>query len=160
MAVSGGPFTRGRNRSILFPGWIRMSLPFHIDGIDHVVIRANDVRALMRFYGEVLGCLPVRADSDIGLYQLRAGRSLIDLVDVLGKLGRAGGGPPRTDARNMDHLCLRIDPFDEQALRDHLTRHGVAPGEVVRRFGAEGHGPSMYIEDPEHNVVELKGPPD
>jgi extradiol dioxygenase family protein len=154
------PFASRRNRSIIFRERFRMSLPFHIDGIDHVVIRANDVRALMRFYGDVLGCATERTDPEIGLYQLRAGRSLIDLVDVQGKLGRAGGGPPRTDARNMDHLCLRIDPFDERALRDHLTRHGVAPGEVVRRFGAEGRGPSMYIEDPEHNVVELKGPPD
>lgn len=137
-----------------------MNTPFHVKGIDHVVIRANDVSVMVRFYSEVLGCVLERADPDIGLYQLRAGRSLIDFVDIRSELGRAGGGAPRPDARNMDHLCLGVDPFDEQTLRHHLAAHRVAPGDVFRRYGAEGQGPSMYIEDPEHNVVELKGPPD
>lgn len=137
-----------------------MNTPFHVKGIDHVVIRANDVSVMVRFYSEVLGCVLERADPDIGLYQLRAGRSLIDFVDIRSELGRAGGGAPRPDSRNMDHLCLGVDPFDEQTLRHHLAAHRVAPGDVFRRYGAEGQGPSMYIEDPEHNVVELKGPPD
>ena len=137
-----------------------MNTPFRVKGIDHVVIRANDVGVMVRFYSDVLGCVLERADPDIGLYQLRAGRSLIDFVDIRSELGRAGGGAPRPDARNMDHLCLGVDPFDEQALRHHLASHGVTPGDVFRRYGAEGQGPSMYIEDPEHNVVELKGPPD
>jgi catechol 2,3-dioxygenase-like lactoylglutathione lyase family enzyme len=137
-----------------------MSTPFRVKGIDHIVIRANDVGVMVRFYSDVLGCVLERADPDIGLYQLRAGRSLIDLVDVEGELGRAGGGAPKPDARNMDHLCIGVDPFDEQTMRHHLSSYGVTPGDVVRRYGAEGRGPSMYIEDPEHNVVELKGPPD
>ena len=137
-----------------------MNTPFQVKGIDHIVIRAVDVGVMVRFYSEVLGCVLERADPDLGLYQLRAGRSLVDVVDVKGELGRAVGGTPRPDARNMDHLCIGVDPFDEPALRRHLAAHGVAPGEVVRRYGAEGRGPSMYIEDPEHNVIELKGPPD
>ncbi len=137
-----------------------MNTPFQVKGIDHIVIRAVDVGVMVRFYSEVLGCVLERADPDLGLYQLRAGRSLVDVVDVKGELGRAGGGTPKPDARNMDHLCIGVDPFDEPALRRHLAAHGVAPGEVVRRYGAEGRGPSMYIEDPEHNVIELKGPPD
>ena len=59
----------------------------------------------------------------------------------------------------MDHLCLRIEPFDEKDLRNHLTAHGVEVGEVASRYGAEGQGPSLYIRDPEANTVELKGPP-
>lgn len=135
-----------------------MTIPFHVRGIDHVVLRASDVCVMVRFYSEVLGCVLERADPDIGLYQLRAGASLIDLVDIKGELGRAGGGAPDRNARNMDHLCLRIESFDEPALRQHLESHGVRPGAVFQRYGAEGRGPSMYIEDPEHNVVELKGP--
>ena len=61
--------------------------------------------------------------------------------------------------RNMDHLCLRIEPFDQNALVAHLVSHGVAVGEIHSRFGADGYGPSLYINDPEGNVVELKGPP-
>jgi catechol 2,3-dioxygenase-like lactoylglutathione lyase family enzyme len=94
----------------------------------------------------------------LGLFQLRAGTSLIDLVDVGGPLGRLGGAPPGPEGRNVDHLALRVAPFDEAALRAHLERHGVEPAEVAQRYGADGMGPSMYIRDPEGNVIELKGP--
>ena len=129
-------------------------------GIDHVVIRAADVEAMIAFYRDVLGCPVERRVEDLGLIQLRAGRSLIDLVDVSGTLGKAGGAGPGAEGRNMDHLCLRIEPFDEAALRAHLASHGVTVGELASRYGAEGQGPSLYIQDPEANTVELKGPPD
>ena len=131
-----------------------------IRGIDHVVIRARDVERMIAFYRDVLGCAVERRVDDLGLVQLRAGSALIDLVDVAGTIGREGGAAPGAEGRNMDHLCLRLEDFDAAALRAHLESHGVAPGEVVRRYGAEGNGPSIYISDPEGNTVELKGPPD
>jgi glyoxylase I family protein len=133
--------------------------PIVLQGIDHVVLRVRDVSAVQRFYCEALGCTVEKVQAAIGLTQLRAGSSLIDLVDVAGKLGREGGAAPGKEGRNMDHLCLRIEPFDAAAIAAHLRAHGVAPGEVVSRYGAEGEGPSMYIADPEGNVIELKGPP-
>ena len=133
--------------------------PFRILGIDHVVIRSPDPARLERFYVGVLGCAVEKRQEAIGLTQLRAGRSLIDLVDVAGPLGREGGAPPGAEGRNMDHVCLRVDPFDGEALRAFLAAEGLAPGEVVQRYGAEGSGPSIYLPDPEGNVVELKGPP-
>jgi len=90
---------------------------------------------------------------------MRAGQSLIDLVAVDGKLGEKGGAAPGRGGRNMDHLCLRIEPFDQTALISHLISHGVVPDEARTRYGADGYGPSIYLSDPEHNVVELKGPP-
>ena len=127
--------------------------------IDHLVLRVVDLEAMIAFYTGALGCtLEVRRD-DIGLYQLRAGRSMVDLVPVDGKLGKAGGAAPGREGRNLDHLCLRVEPFDEKAIRAHLESFGVAVGEVASRIGAEGAGPSIYISDPEGNVVELKGPP-
>jgi catechol 2,3-dioxygenase-like lactoylglutathione lyase family enzyme len=134
-------------------------MTIRIQCIDHVVLRVRDIDRAIRFYCDMLGCAVERRLDELGLIQLRAGRSLIDLVDVAGGLGQQGGAPPGAEARNMDHLALRIDPFDEAALRAHLEAHGVAPGEVVTRYGAEGDGPSMYIRDPEGNTVELKGPP-
>ena len=128
--------------------------------IDHLVLRVRDVDAMVRFYGEVLGCPVHRIDARIGLVQLRAGRGLIDLVPVDSELGRAGGAAPGREGRNLDHFCLRVEPFDEAALRTHLAAHGVAAGALERRYGAEGEGPSIYVSDPEGNVVELKGPPD
>jgi glyoxylase I family protein len=132
---------------------------FHLVGLDHIVLRVSDLSAMLRFYIDVLGCTMERKQEEIGLYQVRAGASLIDLVPLDGKLGRVGGAGPGREGRNLDHFCLRIDPYDEVALRAHLLAHGVQPGESGSRYGAEGEGPSLYLADPEGNVVELKGPP-
>ena len=127
--------------------------------IDHLVLRVRDVAAMVRFYGEVLGCPVQRVDEKIGLVQLRAGRGLIDLIPVDSEIGRAGGAAPGREGRNLDHFCLRVEPWDAEAIRAHLRAHGVEAGPVAQRFGAEGQGPSMYLADPEGNTVELKGPP-
>lgn len=131
----------------------------HIREIDHLVLRVRDVEAMLHFYCDVLGCPLERWNDAIGLIQLRAGRSMIDLVPVDGKLGREGGAPPGAEARNLDHLCLRVDPFDQAQIRSHLENFGIEAGEVQARYGAEGLGPSVYVNDPEGNVVELKGAP-
>lgn len=130
-----------------------------LQGLDHLVLRVVDLDDLTRFYVDVLGCAVERRQDEIGLVQLRAGRSLIDLVPVDGKLGRMGGAAPGAEGRNMDHFCLRVEPFDAAAIRAHLAAHGVDAGAVESRYGAEGEGPSIYLADPEGNVVELKGPP-
>jgi catechol 2,3-dioxygenase-like lactoylglutathione lyase family enzyme len=131
-----------------------------IRGLDHVVVRVTDSAKSLRFYCEVLGCVVERRIDELGLIQLRAGSSLIDLVDVALPLGRAGGAAPGVEGRNVDHFAVEIEVFDEVALRSHLQEHGVAPGDVGQRYGARGNGPSMYIHDPDGNVVELKGQPD
>lgn len=130
-----------------------------LQGIDHLVLRVVDLDRMVRFYVDALGCGVERRQDAIGLVQLRAGRSLIDLVPVDGKLGRMGGAAPGAQGRNLDHFCLRVEPFDEAALRAHLAAHGVEAGKTESRYGAEGEGPSIYLSDPEGNVVELKGPP-
>ena len=126
--------------------------------IDHVVIRARDSSRLVRFYCDVLGCSIERSPDAIGLVQLRAGRSLIDIVAVDGVLGRKGGAAPGIEGHNMDHVCLRVEPFDADAIRAHLDAHGVRIEDSGVRYGAEGEGFSLYVSDPEGNVVELKGP--
>jgi catechol 2,3-dioxygenase-like lactoylglutathione lyase family enzyme len=131
----------------------------HIREIDHIVLRVVDARRMLHFYCEVLGCPVERRQDEIGLIQVRAGSSLIDLVPVDGKLGSMGGAAPGAEGRNMDHFCLRVEPFDAAAIQAHLAAHGVAAGKVESRYGAEGEGPSIYVTDPENNVVELKGPP-
>lgn len=133
---------------------------FAIRRLDHVVLRVRDLDRALDFYCRILGCQEERRLSDLGLVQLRAGESLIDLVAVDAPLGRKGGTAPSREGRNMDHFCVRIDPFDEAALGEYLRRHGVAAGASETRYGAEGMGPSLYIEDPDGNVVELKGPPE
>ena len=137
-----------------------MSSVLKIRDIDHVVLRVVDKDAMIAFYCNVLGCSLDCVQEAIGLYQLRAGRSLIDLVPVDGRLGREGGAAPGAEGRNLDHFCLRVEPFDAAAIARHLDAHGVAHGPVESRYGAEGEGPSIYVKDPEGNTVELKGPSD
>lgn len=133
--------------------------PFEIRGLDHIVLRVIDRERSLRFYSEVLGCAEERRLEELGLTQMRAGASLIDLVEVDSVLGRLGGPAAGEQARNVDHFALQLASFDEAGIRAHLQRHGVEPGDVGERYGAEGMGPSMYIRDPDGNVVELKGPP-
>jgi catechol 2,3-dioxygenase-like lactoylglutathione lyase family enzyme len=127
--------------------------------IDHLVLRVTNLATMLRFYCDALGCQVERRQDDIGLVQLRAGRSLIDLVPVASKLGRVGGAAPGVEGRNLDHFCLRIEAFDEGAVRQQLANYGFSAGPVEQRYGAEGVGMSLYVSDPEGNVVELKGAP-
>jgi glyoxylase I family protein len=131
-----------------------------IRGLDHVVLRVGDLERALGFYCGVLGCIEERRSDALGLVQLRAGAALVDLVVVDSPLGRLGGAAAGASARNMDHFALQLERFDEALLRAHLAKHGVAPGDVAQRYGALGMGPSMYVRDPDGNVVELKGPPE
>jgi len=134
-------------------------IPFRLRKIDHVVLRVADLESSLAFYLGVIGCSIEKRQEAIGLTQLRAGESLIDLVPLDGMLGRTGGAGRGREGRNVDHFALQITPFDDIALRRHLAEHGVAIVEAGQRYGAEGEGPSIYVADPDGNVVELKGPP-
>ena len=127
--------------------------------IDHIVLRVIRLDPMIRFYCDVLGCRIERRQDEIGLVQLRAGAALVDLVPVEGKLGRMGGAAPGPEGGNLDHVCFRVEPFDAAAIRAHLAAHRVEAGPVESRYGAEGEGPSIYLHDPEGNMIELKGPP-
>ncbi len=134
-------------------------LPFSVQHIDHIVFRVVDLARSIDFYDNVLGCKVVRRRDDLGLIHLRAGASLVDLIAVDGKLGRLGGAGAGKVGRNVDHLCLRIDPFIEASIVLHLKSHGLSPhGPASNNFGAEGEGLSLYFDDPDGNTIELKGP--
>jgi glyoxylase I family protein len=133
--------------------------PLNIRMIDHVVLRAADLSKMVDFYCDVLGCRLERGPGEIGLAQLRAGNSLIDILDVAGPLGGPCGRVPDSQGQDMDHFCVQVEPWDVEATRPHLTSRGVEAGDLVNRYGALGNGPSLYIEDPTGNRVELKGPP-
>lgn len=121
--------------------------PFAILGLDHIVLRVADPARSERFYLEALGCRVVKRQEKLGLVHLDAGSALIDLLP---------GGEPA--GNNVDHFCLRIAPFDEDAIRAHFAQLGIAVEPAKQRFGAEGTGPSIYLRDPDGNGIELKGP--
>ncbi|GAB6194707.1 VOC family protein [Lysobacter xanthus] len=133
--------------------------PFEVQCIDHVVLRVADPERSLRFYRDVLGCTVARERRDLGLVHLRAGASMIDLVDVAGRLGRPAGARAGDTGRNVDHVALRIEPFDDRRIRAHLAAHGIdVPAPTTDNFGAQGDGPSLYLRDPDGTLIELKGP--
>ena len=120
-----------------------------VEELDHVVIRCGDQARSLDFYTRVLGLAEERRIDAIGLVQLRAGRSMIDLVPA--------DPPPAFETRNVDHVCLGITTDDMTALAAWLAAEGVTVlGEPTERYGARGMGLSLYIQDPDGNVVELK----
>ena len=131
--------------------------PFALEGIDHVVLLVRDMAEAERFYEQVLGCTVDRELPEYGMLQLRAGASLIDLVDIGSEAG-AWARPETEGGRNMDHVCIATGPCEDEAMRAHLARHGVAIVEEGIRYGAKGDGFSFYIADPSGNQIELKGP--
>ena len=99
-----------------------------IKGLDHVVIRAQDAKAMITFYCDVLGCVVERRSaSEFGIVQLRAGDSLIDIVAVDSEFGRMGGAAPGKEGRNMDHFCVRLESFKEETIREHLAWIPIGP---------------------------------
>lgn len=135
-----------------------MTNPIAVAGFDHIVLRVRDKDRMLGFYRDVLGLAVDRDRPEIGLTHIRAGTQMIDLVTLDGPLGRMGGAGPGDEGRNLDHFALQVRPFDEAAIRAHLTAHGVPIVEEGQRYGADGEGLSLYIRDPEGNTVELKGP--
>lgn len=126
-------------------------------GIDHIVLRTDNLAAMIGFYTQVLGCTVERQLApEVGLTQLRAGNALIDLVRVDSRLGKIGGGPPSASENNLDHFCLQIQAISENELIDYLKSQQVDLGDIDERYGAQGFGRSIYIRDPDGNTVELK----
>jgi catechol 2,3-dioxygenase-like lactoylglutathione lyase family enzyme len=131
---------------------------FQIKHLDHVVLRVRDLARSVDFYTKVLGCSIKKKNDKYAMIHLGAGGSMIDLVDVQGPLGATGGEAPGKERRNLDHFCLRVDPFDETAILEHLQAFGITADKAVMRYGAEGEGLSIYCFDPDGNQIELKGP--
>ncbi len=137
-----------------------VNAPFAMKGLDHVVIRCVDLAAMKHFYCDVLGGTMQEEDTDIGLYQVRIGDHIVDLMPVNEPSGLKGGPAPSKDGHNMDHFAIQVEPYDDDAIRAYLSGCGVDLGATIIRGGAEGEGPGIHIKDPEGNTVELKGPPD
>ena len=135
--------------------------PFEIERLDHIVLRTTDINRMVAFY-EHFGCTVARRVDKLGLVQLHAGASVIDVIDVAGPVAELGGSTaaPDLNVRNMDHFAVRVNPFDEEAILDFCGHQGVKAIPLpFPLYGADGFGPSIYVTDPDGNAFELKGPP-
>jgi catechol 2,3-dioxygenase-like lactoylglutathione lyase family enzyme len=129
-----------------------MARPLEVAELDHVVLRCRNLEHTLDFYTRILGLKEERRLDQLGLVQLRAGRSMVDLVPA--KASRSEEG------LNVDHFCLGVEAADLNAAATYLRENGVEVlGEPVERYGARGTGQSIYVRDPEGNRIELKQMP-
>lgn len=136
------------------------NVPFAMKGLDQVVIRFTDLAGMKHFYCDVLGGRMQEEDTEIGLYQVRVGDHIIDLMPVDEPSGFKGGPVPSRDGNNMDHFAIQAEPYNDDAIRAYLSGHGVELDSTIIRGSAQGEGPRIHINDPQSNTVELKGPPE
>ncbi len=132
--------------------------PFDMVGIDHVVFYVDDMPKAMKFYSDVLGCVLGYSYPKIGMEQVWCGAALIVLYDITNP-GAAKNAPAIKGGRNVDHVCIALGPFDDDALKAHLRAHNVTLESEAFHGGARGLGKSFVIVDPFGNKLELKGPP-
>lgn len=115
--------------------------------LDHIVLTTPDVERALSFYVGLLGMQGDRVE------EWRAGAVPFPSVRVTpGTLIDLQAGE-RTGV-NMDHLCLVVDSADVDAVATD-ARFDVIEG-PVDRYGARGMGRSVYVRDPDGNVVELR----
>jgi catechol 2,3-dioxygenase-like lactoylglutathione lyase family enzyme len=124
-----------------------MSQTLRVTALDHVVLNVSDVERSLTFYCDKLGLAPLRVDEwrrrEAPFPSVRVNEStIIDLV----QLARTG--------ENADHFCLVVEPTDFEAIKAS-NKFRVVEG-PDRRYGARGDGTSLYIRDPEDNLVELR----
>ncbi len=124
-----------------------MSDELRITAFDHVVLNVTDVERSLAWYTGELGLEPIHVE------EWRRGERFFPsvrvdegtIIDLIG-LPRSG--------ENLDHFCLVVQPMDFDALKAS-GRFEVADGPAIR-YGARGDGTSLYVRDPDHNLVELR----
>ena len=127
-----------------------------ITEMDHIVLRVKDVETSMKFYVEVLGLQPERVDQwRAGEVRFPSARLNADtIIDFFASDQETIG---RDGVKNQDHYCMVIEETDMEELKAKFEAMGVdiqaGPG---KRWGSHGDGISLYIYDPDNNVVELR----
>jgi len=116
-------------------------------GFDHVVLNVADVERSLRFYCEELGLEAMRVDEwrrkEVFFPSVRVdATTIIDLLST-----------PRS-GENVNHICLVVEAEDFDAVRAS-GQYDVVDGPDVR-WGAQGDATSLYVRDPDGNVVELR----
>lgn len=129
-----------------------------IRAIDHLVLRAIETERMLDFYHPVLGCEAIRADADQCLTEFGAGDGLIGLVPASARPVSGEGDAGAAARTRLEHFCLTLANWNETGLRQCLHALGVDTRDVGVRPGTREAVPSLYLNDPDGNTVELKGP--
>ncbi|WP_028925603.1 VOC family protein [Pseudonocardia acaciae] len=123
-----------------------------IERLDHLVLTVADIGRTVAFYEGVLGMRAVSFGD--GRTALHFGQSKINLHQV----GREFEPKARRPVAGSADLCfLAADPLEDVLAR--LAEYGVAVEEgPVERTGATGPLRSVYLRDPDGNLIEISNP--
>lgn len=134
--------------------------------VDHIVLWVDDAERSLKFYVDVLGFEPVRAEefhagkarfpsvriNERTVFDIMNRSELLSLVQDFTGGGDGIGGAP------INHICLSMSASEYTAISERLVNSGVdvrPGGEDV--FGAQGQAVrSVYFNDPDGNVLEMR----
>ena len=126
--------------------------------LDHLVLTVSDITETVRFYTQVLGMRGMQFDAADGSrrWALKFGQSKINLHQK----GREFAPKAAHTQTGSADLCFLTDaPIDDWLA--HLAIHQVEIEEgPVRRTGATGPIVSVYLRDPDQNLIEVSVPAD
>ena len=115
-----------------------------VTGLDHIVLAVSDVEKTLAWYVDQLGLEPMQVD------EWRAGTAFfpsarINATTIIDFIPRGDA----VETKNLDHFCLVVEPNDDWSGFEVVD--GPAP-----RSGAQGVATSVYVHDPDGNLVELR----
>lgn len=123
-----------------------------LEAIDHVVLTVRDIPASVAFYSRVLGMREVVFGEN--RHALAFGRCKLNLHQA----GREFEPKAARPAPGAVDLCLLAQTPIADIVR-HLAAHDVAIEQgPVERTGAQGPILSVYVRDPDGNLIELSHP--
>ncbi len=127
-----------------------------ITEMDHIVLRVKDVEESLRFYTQVLG-MPAERVEQWRAGEIRFPSARLNADTIIDFFASDQQPIAKDGVRNQDHYCMVIEPTDMEELKAKFEALGVeiqaGPG---KRWGSHGDGISLYIYDPDDNVVELR----
>lgn len=129
-----------------------------VRALDHLVLTVGDITATVRFYTQVLGMRGMQFDASDGSrrWALKFGQSKINLHQK-GREFEPKAAHPQSGSAD---LCFLTDaPMDDWLT--HLAIHQVEIEDgPVKRSGATGPILSVYLRDPDQNLIEVSVPAD
>lgn len=120
-----------------------------VERIDHLVLTVADIERTIAFYSSVLGMQPVSFAN--GRRALSFGRSKLNLHQAGSEFEPKAQAPT---AGSVD-VCLIVAEPLEVVVRQLVASDVAIEEGPVRRMGATGPITSVYIRDPDANLIEL-----
>lgn len=118
-----------------------------IQAIDHLVLTTKNLKGCLHFYGDVL---EMKITHENNRYALYFGNQKINIH------ARKGEFQPSADNPSYGSLdiCFMINEKIEDILKEIEKKHYPVEEGIIKRHGAGGDMQSIYLRDPDGNLIE------